>query len=237
LKSKPEPLPGKYIYGMDPASKADFFGIVIHKIPLKEKGQPLMAQLVRLEAITHTSYLHIFEMLQRDLFEQYPPFYICLDYNTEKTISEILVRDYGKDHVEPMNFSNDTKNRLKDDGLAILKQGYKFPNPTVQQDQRQRKLLDDLIKQLHQEQMLQTPGGKITFDHPVGEHNDLAVAWELSVHGCLKFMINSTDGPAVAATKRPAPKGWGIPDDADPISELHGNPHIRINNTWVNNPV
>ncbi len=30
-----------------------------------------------------------------------------------------------------------------------------------------------------------TPG-KESFDHPTGRNNDLGIAWELSIHGCIQ---------------------------------------------------
>ena len=44
--------------------------------------------------------------------------------------------------------------------------------------------------------MIETAGGRVTFDHPEGEHNDLAIAWELSIHGCLRFISRDT-GPSI----------------------------------------
>ena len=31
-----------------------------------------------------------------------------------------------------------------------------------------------------------TPSDKESFDHPTGKHNDIAIAWELSIHGCIQ---------------------------------------------------
>lgn len=224
----------RYIYGLDPASKLDYFGIVIHQLPL---GRQPIPRLVELQAITHTSYLAVFDRLTKDLFRKYPPYFIVIDYNTEKTISEVLQRDYGKNRIEMMSFGNETKNQLKDDGLAILKQGYEFPEPMLQKNQQQRKLVTELIEQLKREQMLFTRSGKLTFDHPTGQHNDLAVAWELSVHGCLKFMINvKADGIAVSMN-RERRSGWGIPDEVDdPFAEIRLNPANQIEDSYTWSP-
>jgi len=32
-----------------------------------------------------------------------------------------------------------------------------------------------------------TKSGKESFDHPVGRHNDMGIAWELSIHGCIEL--------------------------------------------------
>jgi len=212
--------------GLDPASKMDFFGIVVHALPT---GRFPMPQLVTMQAVTHTSYLAMMEALKRDMFRRFPPYYIVVDYNTEKTFSQILQRDYGDERLELVTFGNQAKQMLKDDGLAILKQGYTFPDAYKQTNMKQRKYLIDLVKQIKQEQMLVTRTGKITFDHPQGEHNDLATAWELSIHGCLKFMINAKSGPAAWSENRnykdDAPD---IPEGADPSSEVKLNPANKI---------
>jgi hypothetical protein len=35
--------------------------------------------------------------------------------------------------------------------------------------------------------MLLTPSGRESFDHPTGRHNDLGIACELSIHGCIQL--------------------------------------------------
>lgn len=223
---------GRFVYGLDPASKSDYFGIVIHKIPNKNPRADTytpLPELVKLEAVTHTSYLHIMSMLKNELFRKYPPYYIVIDSSNEKTISEVLTRDYGKERVETISFSGSKKQMLKDDGLAVLKQGYRFPNPQTVKNLKQRALLETLLKQLRQEQMLVTAAGNIKFDHPSGEHNDLSTAWELSIHGCLRFTINASDGPAAYGSKKEKRRGWGLDDDvADPTAEIKLNPYNRV---------
>lgn len=217
----------RFVYGLDPASKFDYFGIVVHRLPTGPRPLPVLAEL---QAVTHTDYLAVYDRLTKDLFRRFPPYYIVTDYNTEKTLSQVLKRDYGDQRVEAMNFGNETKNQLKDDGLAILKQGYVFPNPGQQKNKAQAKLLNDLMQQLKNEQMLFTPSGKITFDHPSGQHNDLAIAWELSVHGCMKFLLKFHGDAIVSSINRPKPRGWGIPDNpvADAASEVLLNKNNRL---------
>jgi len=43
-----------------------------------------------------------------------------------------------------------------------------------------------MIEQLKHEEMLLTPSGKESFDHPAGRHNDIGIGWELSIHGCIQ---------------------------------------------------
>lgn len=171
----------RYIYGLDPASKQDYFGIVIHELP--DDASP--PKLKHIDAITHQSFDRMYDHLQ-GLFNKYEPFYICIDYSNERTLSDLIVRQRG-DKVETIVFSTATKLMLKEDGLAIMKQGYKFPWFTKVTSPRASNLISQLINQLQSEQIIATRTGKTTFDHPSGQHNDLAIAWELSIHGCLRF--------------------------------------------------
>ncbi len=185
----------RYIYGLDPASKDDYFGIVMHSLPAGSKLPKLRA----INKINNTSFDKMYEYLVKNLFQQYPPYYIVIDYTNEKTFSDLLVRLYGRDKVELISFSNDSKLMLKEDGLSILRQAYKFPNPASRTtDPEISQHVAELIEQLKHEQMLTTRiGGKVKFDHPPGVHNDLAIAWELSIHGCMRFMTRSEGGPVV----------------------------------------
>lgn len=76
---------------------------------------------------------------------------------------------------------------LKDDGLSILKQGYSFPNPNNIRDLAKSQLVRELVEQLKHEEMVITPSGRESFDHPTDRHNDMGIAWELSIHGCIQL--------------------------------------------------
>ena len=124
---------------------------------------------------------------------------MVIDYSNEKTFSDLLFRDYGENRVEEINFNPmANKQMLKSDGRSILLSGYTFPDWRVQKDQVQGHLVKELVEQLKHEQMIYTPSGKLTFDHPQGQHNDIAIAWELSIHGCQKFRINLQAKKAIA---------------------------------------
>lgn len=171
----------RYIWGLDPASKNDFFGIVVHE--LKNKTPKLRA----INQLRHTSFDRLYDYLVKDMAIRYPPYYIVIDYSNEKTFADMLMKRYTR-RVETISFTTDNKLMLKEDGLSVLKQGYKFPNPAKILEPTAAKYVTELMQQLKREQMLQTRTGKTTFDHPSGQHNDLAIAWELSIHGCLKYM-------------------------------------------------
>jgi len=220
----------KYIYGMDPASKMDYFGIVVHELPDMSRNQ--LPQLVTTRNYTHIAYTDMLDFLKEDLFRKFPPYYMVVDYSTEKTFWQIIEKQYGKERIELLTFGLQTKQMLKDDGLAILKQGYKFPNPELQKDPMQKENLKKLLQQLRQEQMLVRPSGAVSYDHPQGEHNDLVIAWECSIHGCLKFIVNATSGPVAAASLGKKQSIWSE-DSVDPSDEIKLNPYNRITNENV----
>ena len=113
---------------------------------------------------------------------------MVFDYTNERTFTDIMENRFGKSRVEKVIFSagtSGTKKMLKDDGLSILKQGYKFPNPANIRDPVKSELVLELEEQLLHEELKLTNSGREPFDHPVGRHNDLAIAWELSIHGCI----------------------------------------------------
>jgi len=86
------------------------------------------------------------------------------DYTNERTFTDILIHKYSKRRIEALIFSDTSKKMLKDDGIAILNQGYKFPDDT----DRKSKIalwIQDLKQELIHEEMILTPAGKETFIH------------------------------------------------------------------------
>lgn len=185
----------RYIYGEDPASQNDFFGIIIHEIPNATPENPKPLPLLRdIYKLNHTSFDKIIEFHNEYLFKKFPPSYMVIDYTNERTFTDLMESKFGKSRVEKINFSSGTsgtKKMLKDDGLGIMRQGYQFPNPMKMNDETKKELVRELVEQLKHEEMKLTPSGKESFDHPTGRHNDMGIAWELSIHGCLKFMLNA----------------------------------------------
>ena len=217
--------------GEDPASQNDYFGIVIHELPEITKENPNPLPLLRdIHKINHTSFDEILEFHTNVLFPKYPPFYMSIDYTNERTYTDMMIRDYGEDRVEKVTFSSGTsgtKKMLKDDGLSILKQGYQFPNPLNIRDPAKKDLVLGLIEELKHEEMKLTPSGRESFDHPTGRHNDTAIAWELSIHGCLKFMLNAQSEPVAFGNGRNESQLYVNYEDpaemvADELSHLKG---------------
>jgi len=181
----------RYIYGEDPASQNDFHVITIHELPEIEIDNQTPLPLLRdIYALNNTSFDKILDFHTDVLFKKFPPFYMVFDYTNERTFTDMMIRDFGDDRVEKVNFTagtSGTKKMLKDDGLSILKQGYTFPNPAGIKDPVKSELVRELIEQLKHEEMNLTPSGRESFDHPIGRHNDMGIGWELSIHGCIQL--------------------------------------------------
>ena len=101
---------------------------------------------------------------------------------------------------------------LKDDGLSILKQGYTFPNPNNIRDPIKSQLVRELIEQLKHEEMNLTPSGRELFDHTTGRHNDMGIAWELSIHEYIQLGLRvDMPGEYVGSQFNEAPEiNYGI---------------------------
>jgi len=226
----------RFIYGEDPASQNDFHGITIHELPeITMDNETPMPLLRDVYAIRNTSFDRILQFHTDVLFKKFPPFYMVFDYTNERTFTDMMIRDFGEDRVEKVNFTagtSGTKLQLKQDGLSILKQGYHFPNPTKIKDPKKSELVRELIEELKHEEMILTKSGRESFDHPTGRHNDKAISWELSIHGCLKFMLNATSEPvSYAGNRRYKPE-----DEYALINELLEDPKITINDIAVRTP-
>jgi len=223
--------------GIDYASKNDYFAVVLHQLPEFVNGQPYLPKLKTLRKYPHSSYSEMLEILERDLFRRFPPFYIVPDYTSEKTFTDILIDTYGKDLIEPIVFGLNTKKMLKEDGLNIMSQGYRFPNPA--QFEHQYPTLAEwtrgLISELLREQIIITKGNNYSFDHPTGEHNDLAIAWELSIHGCLRFSLRPKSRAAASSSFGKKSK-TRIRDPDEYIKEIKGNPKLKLTSMQVHNP-
>jgi len=214
-----------FVYGLDNASKHDFFGIVVNEIPLFDPTENYLPDLITLRKLTHIPYDKMFDILTTELFPKYPPLKIVADYSNEKTFTDFLIRDFGKQRVIPINFTIPNKQMLKDDGLNILSQGYEFPNPSLIEDVQIRQWVIELIEQLKREQVIHSPSGKVTFDHPQGDHNDLAIAWELSIHGCLEYILHKGAKPVILS-KSPQRSIRGYPNYDDMFPELKGMSNV-----------
>jgi len=90
----------RYIYGEDPASQNDFHGIVIHELPIRTEENPKPISLLKdIYALNNTSFDKILDFHTDVLFKKYPPFYMVFDYTNERTFTDMMIRDFGKELV------------------------------------------------------------------------------------------------------------------------------------------
>jgi hypothetical protein len=81
-----------YVYGLDNASKFDYFGIVVHELPT-DYTKDTTPDLVTLRKLSRIPYDQMFEILTDELFPKYPPIQIVADYSNEKTFTDFLERE------------------------------------------------------------------------------------------------------------------------------------------------
>lgn len=217
------------VYGLDYASKVDYFGVVLNQLPPYQPDVPFVPRLKTLRNYSKLDYSDMLEILEKDLFRRFPPTYIVADYTGEKTFTDMLTKDYGEDRIEPIVFSIPNKLMLKQDGRSIMRQGYKWPNPAQIKQPTIREWVTTTINQLKREQIIATGANNITFGHPPGEHNDLAIAWELSIHGCLRIGLRPSGEPTIR-TRSVVPSKKSYPRLQNLIPELTRNGKIRITN-------
>ena len=211
-KPKTHQLDKKFrnIYGIDLASKDDYFAVVLNQLPpytselYKDNPSAYLPRLRTLRQYHRTDYPKMARMLNEEMFKRFPPFYIVIDYTAEKTFTDNLIEKYNDDKIEKINFNTASKKMLKEDGLNMMSQGYQFPNPEQLPNGNSMEQIKEWIRildtQLRHEQVISTRSNKISFDHPEGEHNDLSTAWELSAHGCLRFMLKPVSGHHISSS-------------------------------------
>jgi hypothetical protein len=74
----------RYIYGEDPASQADFFGIVIHEQPSATSEIPKPLPILKdIYKLNHTSFDKIIEFHTKILFRKFPPSLMVFDYTNK----------------------------------------------------------------------------------------------------------------------------------------------------------
>lgn len=196
---QPNKLAG-FFHGIDPATKNDYYTDAIHLLTHKPtsntevqgkdfKWLPLLVDIVRLKKRDPNDIMDI----QIKLFNRFPPMYATIDSTREDFLSSALQRKYGETRIIPMKFSNtgssNTKFKLKQLGYAYIQAGYEWPNINKIEVQfpRYAKLLRLLKKEMMHEQQKATETGRVTFSHPLGKHNDLVHAWEMSLNSVMEF--------------------------------------------------
>ncbi len=189
-----------FFHGIDVASQNDYYTDIIHVLTSKPKLQPgdnrdrpiwipFLASMFR---INHQPPDVIID-LQIKLFNKFPPTIAKIDTSREDFLANALVRKYGETRIIPVKFVNsgnsNTKYQLKQRGFSYLDAGYEWPKMNVLEKKQPKfaKLVKILKKEMLHEQVKYTSGERITFDHPIGKHNDMVHGWELSLDAVMEF--------------------------------------------------
>jgi hypothetical protein len=188
-----------FFHGIDTATQNDYYTDVVHVLPAKPKMINIEADrykwLPYLVGIMRLKKMEPNEMIDTQIkyFNKFPPHRADIDSSREEFLVNALIRKYGETTIEPVKFLNagtsNTKFQLKQIGYAYLHAGYQWPNEVALEDTHPRfaKLIRILKKEMIHEQVQYTSTGKITFNEPVGKHNDLVHGWELSLQAVMKF--------------------------------------------------
>lgn len=130
---------------------------------------------------------------QINMFNKFPPMLAEIDISREDFLGNAMQRKYGEGHIILQKFINagtsNTKFHLKQIGYSYLQGGYEWPNDTQLEKTMPRfaKLIRILKKEMIHEQIEYTNNGRITFNEPVGKHNDLVHGWEMSLDAAMQF--------------------------------------------------
>ena len=191
-----KPLVGKYLYfyGDDPARDRDYHGIVINALPARksDKWLPRLRDLYRFQ---NRNYIETLEFLANNLFKKMPPAIYTVDASNNPAYAELLERKLGK-RLHPLKFGNSGTTNTKYDLKVIMKQyiklGYEFPDPDYLLRQRmvtpeKADLLRILKDEALREMAVLTESDRISFEHPLGKHNDMIHAEEMSLKGVMEY--------------------------------------------------
>ena len=132
--------------------------------------------------------------MQIEMFNRFPPMIAEIDSTREAFLTNALVRKYGESKIIPVKFMNsgssNTKFELKQIGFSFLDSGYEWVDTNLMEKKghvKSAKLFKILKKEMMHEQVQFTASGRVSFDHPIGKHNDLVHGWELSLKAVMEF--------------------------------------------------
>jgi len=199
LTFQPNKIVG-FFHGIDPATQGDYYVDVVHVLTEKPqlmneedsnryKWLPFLIDIMRLK---HRDPNELID-LQIKSFNKYPPHIAHIDASREDFLTNALIRKYGETKIIPIKFTNsgasNVKFHLKQIGYSYLNAGYNWPNDTLIETTHPRfaKLLRILKKEMMHEQVEHTKNGRVTFNHPIGKHNDTVHGWELSLDAVMGF--------------------------------------------------
>lgn len=193
--------PTKYLwfYGDDPARDKDYHGIVINALPARktDKWLPKLRDLYRFQ---NKNYLETLEFLANNLFKKMPPTIYTVDASNNPAYAELLERKIGTNRLHPLKFGNsgttNTKYDLKVISKQYMKLGYEYPDPdyllrnrmiTAEKADLLRILKDEALREM----AVLTESDRISFEHPLGKHNDMIHAQEMSLKGVMEYQKNN----------------------------------------------
>jgi hypothetical protein len=191
-----------FFHGIDVATQGDFFANVVHALfekPVLHHGDkvedqvwnPVIVSIMRLAKRDPNKMID----LQIKQFNKYPPMLCKIDSSREDFLTFALQRKYGESKIIGVKFLNsggqsNTKFMLKQTGYSYLNAGYQWPNDEMLDEistPRNAKLFRILKREMMYELAEYTKSGRITFNHPIGKHNDLVHGWELSLSAVMDF--------------------------------------------------
>jgi len=196
---QPQPIVG-FFHGIDPATQNDYYTDIVHVLTEKPKLNPAKLEdrfrwlpficgILRLRKMDPNEMID----MQIRMFNKFPPMLAEVDITREDFYTNALIRKYGESKIIGVRFGNtgatNTKYQLKQVGYSYINAGYQWPDDTqIEKTQpKTAKLLRILKKEMMHEQVKYTPSGRVTFEHPIGKHNDMTHGWELSLKGVMDY--------------------------------------------------
>lgn len=188
-----------FFHGIDLATQNDYYTDVIHVLPEKpqlenEAGKrytwnPFLCGIMRLKKMEPNEMIDT----QIKTFNKFPPFNAQIDSSREEFLANAMLKKYGESIITPVKFLNQGATNIKFDlkqiGYSYLHAGYQWPDDIKIEKIHPRlaKLIRILKKEMIHEQVQYTQTGRLTFNEPIGKHNDLVHGWELSLKGVMEF--------------------------------------------------
>jgi hypothetical protein len=205
-----------FFHGIDPATQNDYYTDIVHVLTEKpwhrdpnHKRVIWLPSMVGIMRVHHLPPDKIIDM-QIEMFNRFPPMIAQIDSSREEFLSNAMVRRYGENTVFPVKFLNsgnsNTKFQLKQIGYSFLDAGYEWPNTISMEEAGQvksAKLFKILKSEMMHEQVQFTSSGRVSFDHPVGKHNDLVHGWELSLKGVMQYQEKNLGYEKTAPKQQP----------------------------------
>ncbi len=196
---QPRPIVG-FFHGIDPATQNDYYTDIVHVLTEKPKVNvyhpqekklwvPYLCGMIRLKKLDPN------EMIDKQvkMFNKFPAMLTKIDSTREEFYSNALIRKYGETKIIQVKFGNsgasNTKFQLKQVGYSYIKAGYQWPDwIKIERTQPRFAKLGRILKsEMMKEQFKTTATGRVTFEHPIGKHNDMVHGWELSLDAVMEF--------------------------------------------------